>query len=86
MPEAFNDSIEAYRSGYFEEEYVFAKSDPGTVEPPEQGKSVTEGDGDRPPTPLQPSKPVEDPNKAGTRVDLRRIHAAGGNGGAAAED
>lgn len=43
MPEAFDDSIEAYRSGYFEGEYMFAKGDPGNVEPPEPEAPVAEG-------------------------------------------
>ena len=69
MPEAFDDSIEAYRSGHFEGEYVFAKGNPGNVEPE---TSVAEDDGDEP-APTSETEPEGDPYKAGTRIDLDRI-------------
>lgn len=72
MPEAFDDAVEAYRSGYFEGEYVFAKGDPGNVEPPEPEAPVAEGGGDEP-APTSKSEPDGDPYKAGTRIDLDRI-------------
>jgi len=56
MPEAFDDSVAAYRSGYFEGEYVFAKGDPGTVELSEPETPVAEGDGDGP-VPASKSEP-----------------------------
>lgn len=72
MPEAFDDAVVAYRSGYFEGQYVFAKGDPGTVELSEPETPVAEGGGDGP-VPASKSEPEEDPYKAGTRIDLDRI-------------
>ncbi|MFG1366044.1 TraH family protein [Xanthobacter versatilis] len=73
--EAFDDAIEAWKSGYFEGTYVFTEPDPGETKlaVPRAGAGDSNGDADAadPPTPGRDSD--FDPNTADTRVDLSKI-------------
>ncbi|MGN7735973.1 hypothetical protein [Ensifer sp. 22564] len=76
--EAFKDAVEGYRSGYFDGKYVFNEADPGatnivTPESSRQARPV----GQVPDAEVEPAEPlVQDPHKAGIRIDLSRIKAA----------
>ncbi|CAH1660854.1 TraH family protein [Chelatococcus asaccharovorans] len=73
--EAFDDAIDAWKSGYFEGIYVFTEPDPGeanlAVPHSSAGDSKSHEGAADPPTPRRGSD--SDPNKADTRVDLSKI-------------
>ena len=83
VPEAFEDAIEAYQTGYFDGEYVFTAEDPGedielaTPDPAasEEGAPVseTEGAAPDPKNELRQQLWAQDPNKADIGVDLSEI-------------
>lgn len=81
-PEAFNDAILAYGTGWFEGEQVFYAEDPAEVDvatpapPTDQveaghGDSVETGESGLSETPFSD----EDPNRASIRIDLTGIRA-----------
>lgn len=78
--QAFSNAIEAWKTGYFDGEYVFGEPDPGSTP---ARKDVPDRGGDKPlnvddapkaaGSPDSGEQPVtgpEDPNKAGIRIDL----------------
>lgn len=73
--EAFDDAIDAWKSGYFEGTYVFTERDPGETKlaVPRSGAGDSNGDAGPvdPPTPGRGGD--SDPNNAETRVDLSKI-------------
>ncbi|MGA0565310.1 TraH family protein [Ancylobacter sp. VNQ12] len=72
--EAFDDAIDAWKSGYFEGKYIFGESDPGEVKlaAPKADDKPAEGNPNPDPTAAAPA----DPNKAGIRIDLSGIGGA----------
>lgn len=76
MPEAFDDAVQAYGSGYFEGKYVFGKADPGSVDLSEPEAALPEVDG-REVVSEPGSMLADDPFKAETRIDLGRIQQTG---------
>jgi len=87
VDEAFDDAIDAWKSGYFEGKYVFGEPDPGDVKLATPKGDPTDGDkpahggettkaADGPARGPDPVKEPEDPNKAGIRIDLSGIGGA----------
>lgn len=81
VDEAFGDAIDAWKTGYFEEKYVFDEPDPGSL-PARTGASVAgdkpaDGDAARPASSpddgTAQDKEPDNPNKAGIRIDLTGI-------------
>lgn len=87
-PEAFEDAMLSYASGYYEGENVFYAEDPGDVAVWKQAPSAQEGTGeDRAADPigdvmtagageggqLPAEAPAEDPNRATMRINLNGI-------------
>ena len=83
VPEAFEDAIEAYQTGYFDGEYVFTAEDPGESVDlgvpdravAEEGATETENEtvGSDPKSELRQQLWAQDPNKADIGVDLSEI-------------
>jgi hypothetical protein len=88
VPQAFDDAVYAWGTGYFDGKYVFAEPDPGdkvkVALPKAQVAGVSRNgeDGQQSPTSggeqtilgtLQQRLSAEDPNKAGIAVDLSGI-------------
>lgn len=79
-PEAFNDAIWAYGTGWFEGERVFYAADPEDVkvaEPSAAEARAAEGEqsAEAEAGPSEPPFKDEDPNKASIRIDLSGIKA-----------
>lgn len=80
--QAFDDAVDAWKTGYFDGKYVFDQPDPGAL-PPQKGASdgrnqpVKADDAQKPASAADsaelPGKPPDDPNKAGIRIDLTGI-------------
>lgn len=73
--EAFDDAIEAWKSGYFEGTYVFTEPDPGETKLAVPHSSAGDSNShEGAATPLTPGRDSDsDPSKADTRVDLSKI-------------
>lgn len=73
MPEVFRDAVDAWNSGTFEGKSVFSEPDPG--EPKEAQRRREEASEASPDVPAPSAKvsSPDDPNKAGTRIDLSGI-------------
>jgi hypothetical protein len=81
--DAFDDAIEAWKSGHFDGKYVFDQPDPGSTPATTGGTAandkavhaddaaLAESGPDSPPPQSAPEP--EDPNKAGIRIDLSGI-------------
>ncbi len=82
VDEAFDDAIDAWKTGYFDGKYVFDQPDPGSLPArkaePDSGDQLPDRQSDASPAespdngPQQVKEP-DDPNKAGIRVDLTGI-------------
>lgn len=83
--EAFADAVSAWKTGYFDGEYVFSKPDPGPPATKGGGEARDAEGSSSPAIPEHAAKKGElapgsqgpddaaDPNKAGIRIDLREL-------------
>ena len=77
VDEAFDDAIDAWKTGSFEGKAIFSEPDPGEVKLAVPTPAEEDRKGTAARDPAGPARPEpEDPNRAGIRIDLSGI---GGN-------
>ena len=78
VDEAFDDAIDAWKTGSFEGKAIFSEPDPGEVELAPPGRQETPlRDAATPPATGHAQSDPDDPNKAGIRIDLSGIEGVG---------
>ncbi|UFW92249.1 conjugal transfer protein TraH (plasmid) [Bradyrhizobium barranii] len=80
IDEAFGAAIDAWKTGYFDGKYVFDEPDPGSLpastrasDPRDKAAAEAASPERGPADGTQRAKEPDDPNKAGTRIDLTGI-------------
>lgn len=74
VDEAFDDAIDAWKTGSFEGKAIFGEADPGDVKLAVPASAEEDRNATAAPDLAGPARPQpEDPNKAGIRIDLSGI-------------
>ncbi|UOK73950.1 TraH family protein [Ancylobacter polymorphus] len=74
VDEAFDDALDAWKTGNFEGKAVFSEPDPGDVKLAVPASADADRNEAATPEPVGPARPEPvDPNKAGIRIDLSGI-------------
>lgn len=74
VDEAFDDAIDAWKTGNFEGKAVFSEPDPGDMKLAVPVPAEADRNEAATPEPVRPARPESlDPNKAGIRIDLSGI-------------
>jgi len=77
-PEAFDDAVFAWKTGYFEGKSVFLEPDPGKLDIGSSDQQIVDGGDDPEAQATEKRKAVTvdqtDPSRADPRIDLSRIN------------